>query len=442
MALKLYTALLIVILFGACKNIEDAKPTDRTSFVRFYGSGINHEGVMALPDTDGGYILVGNVKEGDFTNITIIKTDDRGNTIWKTVVPDGSANSVIIADDGYFVTGDRIIISDRPGVPLSEVFTTQGHVFKVDRSGNYLTNEEIIIKDTVDRPIDEPVIDYKGHASVIKNDSLYVLGSSKEPQLSLNEETYEQALIYAYSLNSLGSDVRPAWNQAYTALFRNFKNTNMLHLPETDYFIWANSVVLEEDGNSRKDAQIYVAGKNSSNTDKDLLEVSNRSFEASDMQPSSSFGYGVVGTYSQTDGSGSNIFFARYQQEGADKGELKQIKYFDGVTLTLEEANRDQSTSTDEGKAITGTSDGGFVMACTFTTTLQKGNGEKDILLIKVDAFGEFVWSELIGGSGDEIPASIRESENGSLLIAGTNNVSGLSSLLLIKTNSRGKLTN
>ncbi|MEQ9414045.1 MAG: hypothetical protein RIF39_09450, partial [Cyclobacteriaceae bacterium] len=76
------------------------------------------------------------------------------------------------------------------------------------------------------------------------------------------------------------------------------------------------------------------------------------------------------------------------------------------------------------------------------TSTPAVGNGAKDIVLIKVDAFGNLVWNKLMGGSGDEDVNSIRETNDGGLLISGTNTVNGLGTIFLIKTNGDGEIKN
>ncbi len=164
--------------------------------------------------------------------------------------------------------------------------------------------------------------------------------------------------------------------------------------------------------------------------------VDNHFYTGSDMQRSG-IGFGVVGTYASTDNTNSNIYFVRVDDYGTVQGEAK---YFDGINLALSDGN--VSESEDSGNAITGTQDGSFVIGGSMLSTPTKGNGGKDIVLIKVDAFGEFLWNRLIGGSGDEVVGSIRETSDGGLLVCGTNKVNGLSSIFIMKTDKNGELIN
>lgn len=444
---EILTFLLIVFFAFSCKNIDDANPTNRTSFVRFYGTGLNHEGIMAINDGQDGYILIGNVNKGETSDITVIKTDAIGNTLWEKIIADGTASSVLLGpDNNLYITGDRVIFNRNTG-NLSEVINTQAHIFRLDNETGDLVGNEIIIRDTTDSDLTDLTIDFKGYASTIKDDELFVLGSLKYPEASLAVDTYERGFIVAYNLNDLNNTAIPSdqfeaiWFQQYTSFQRDFKNINSLHKTIDNNFIWANTFVREDLDGQNKIANIYVVPPNSVNTDKDGLSDNARSFEVKDLQPGA-LGYGMIGTFSQLDGTGKNIFFARYLGTTTGAIDPASIKYFDGVNLDLTTDSRDLSISEDEGKAVVGTRDGGYVLACTFSSTISKGNGGKDILLIKIDGLGNTLWTKLYGGSGDEIPSSIRENEDGSLFVCGTINVNGLTSLILIKTDRNGNIDN
>jgi len=105
-----------------------------------------------------------------------------------------------------------------------------------------------------------------------------------------------------------------------------------------------------------------------------------------------------------------------------------------------ENAASEDGKSEDTGDALAATSDGGFILAGTITTTTLRGNGDKDILLIKVDAFGNVLWNKLLGGSFAETISTIVETEDKGFLICGTHGFSGLSQIMLIRTDSKGEL--
>ncbi|MFY7920384.1 MAG: hypothetical protein ACOVOF_13770 [Chryseotalea sp.] len=393
---------------------------------------------------NGGYILVGNLITGDQTDITVIRTDAIGNTLGQIRIKDGSAKSLVVGGDGkYYIVGDRILL-DRGNEDLVEIVNTQAHIFVVEENDivgkfdlqDFTPVEELVIRDTTDSNPNDLTVDFKGYSASVTQDSIYVLGSFKFPQSEANEI----AFIAAYKLDEISPTSEASWFKTYQAFDRNFVNTNKLHLVNNKNFIWGNTYRKEFNENATSEANIFVVPKNSINTDNDQIKFSDRSYIINDLEVSP-FGVGAVGTFSQPDGSNANVFFARYELYG-DVGEISRVSYFDGVSKNLSETDRENSSSQDEGKAITPTKDGGFVIACVFNSTLTIGNGGKDIMLIRLNAFGEYQWSEILGGNGDEEVESIIETEDGSLLLCGTVNVNGLSSLFLVKTNAAGKLNN
>jgi len=75
-------------------------------------------------------------------------------------------------------------------------------------------------------------------------------------------------------------------------------------------------------------------------------------------------------------------------------------------------------------KSIQQTADGGYIVAGS-TTSSQNGDvtgvnhGGLDFWIIKLDASGNKTWDKVLGGSGDEEPASIRQTTDGGYIISG-----------------------
>jgi hypothetical protein len=148
----------------------------------------------------------------------------------------------------------------------------------------------------------------------------------------------------------------------------------------------------------------------------------------------------VIGTYASPTGANGNMFFIRVNQQGniIEGSE----RYFDGERFLTDNTsvNAEVSSSDDTGDALTSTRDGGFILAGTVLTTPSLGKGGKDILLVKIDSQGNVQWTKVLGGSGNETVNSIRETSDGGLLICGSNDLSGLSSIFIMKTDMNGEL--
>ncbi len=91
----------------------------------------------------------------------------------------------------------------------------------------------------------------------------------------------------------------------------------------------------------------------------------------------------------------------------------------------------------DEASSIKETNDGGFIIA---GSTKSTGLGMYDLWLLRIDRFGGKVWDKTYGGSGDDMGDSIQEISEGGFIVAGTTGSSGNgdTDALLIKIDSNG----
>ncbi|MCU7552018.1 gliding motility-associated C-terminal domain-containing protein [Chitinophagaceae bacterium LB-8] len=80
-------------------------------------------------------------------------------------------------------------------------------------------------------------------------------------------------------------------------------------------------------------------------------------------------------------------------------------------------------TGIDEIQSIQQTSDGGYIM--TGYTTSSNGDvsgqhGAEDLWVVKIDGRGNLLWQKALGGTGADTGESIRQTEDGGYIVAGT----------------------
>lgn len=92
-------------------------------------------------------------------------------------------------------------------------------------------------------------------------------------------------------------------------------------------------------------------------------------------------------------------------------------------------------SANDVGKCVQQTSDGGYVIA---GTTNSFGGGLDDVYLIKFDSFGALLWTKTFGGSNNDRAYSIRQTNNGGLIIAGERDNPLSTDGYLIRTDANG----
>jgi hypothetical protein len=91
----------------------------------------------------------------------------------------------------------------------------------------------------------------------------------------------------------------------------------------------------------------------------------------------------------------------------------------------------------DEGHCVEQTPDGGFIIA---GNTLSYGAGDSDVYLLRIDAFGDTLWTRTYGGSSGDWGRCVRLTSDGGFVIAGHTSSygAGLSDMYLVKTDAAG----
>ncbi len=437
----LYLFIFCVSLLFSCKNLDNADPSPRSTFIKFYEGpySITASSIEKIPD---GFVILGNMlvtdkaNDSTYTETVIIKTDIKGNKVGEIHRFSGGTGKVIkpvlsggnVA--GYIVIGDSILIQPSAEQAANLLISSLRVLF---------LNEEF---KNVRKPFYKSgdntktyVEDFSGESVDVASDGkVYILGTLKEGVINQQTAPAKPFIV------SLTSGFAVDWIKQYNVIDRTTQNSKSIHY-NNGKIIWASSISLIQGDFNKSWVSIPIVDLNSVYPNYSLIgQNTEQLFLVKDIQPSKipNFGYGVVGTYSQTtDGEKGNIFFLRVDMNG--NIESGSDRYFDALTEGIV-TDANTSVIIDEGEAITATSDGGFLLAGSMTTNTAKGNGGKDVFLIKVNAFGDVVWSKTIGGAGDEQPCGVLETDEGDLIIAGTNALGGYSSVFMIKMDENGEL--
>ncbi|MTV49393.1 hypothetical protein GJ688_10425 [Heliobacillus mobilis] len=86
--------------------------------------------------------------------------------------------------------------------------------------------------------------------------------------------------------------------------------------------------------------------------------------------------------------------------------------------------------------------DGGFLLVGEAESEYLKGNGKKDIYVVKMNATGLETWEKYYGGYGDDIGTFVRATSDGGYIIGGSSrsNWNDNRNMLLVKISAEGKL--
>jgi len=138
------------------------------------------------------------------------------------------------------------------------------------------------------------------------------------------------------------------------------------------------------------------------------------------VQQTSDGGYIIAGTFSSTSAKMGQVYLVKTNANG-----VKQwAKTYGG-------------DGNDVGYSVQQTSDGGYIIAGLFSSTSAKGN---QVYLIKTNANGGKLWAKTYGGDGYDVGYSVRQTSDNGYIIAGTFSSTSAkgNQVYLIKTNANG----
>ncbi|MBD3286692.1 hypothetical protein GF359_08845 [candidate division WOR-3 bacterium] len=328
-----------------------------TSWEKSFGTGYLDIGNCVRQTADGGYVIVGyTFSFEEGGDVYLIKTDANGKVLWhKTYDGDGLGNFVEITNDGGFIIAGSTISSD-------DSDDRDCYLIRTDSRGDTLwtrTYEGFYINSVVHDP-DGGYIFSRGFGDTV-------------------------------SVMNIDEEGNTVWERTYPWIDRC---SNTLYRTADEGFIIA--------GLYYGDSSLVQLLKTNSQGDT-LWRRYYKAFYASHdaFCTASESGYFLAG-------EGNDGIWIMKMDEAGDSlwtrylGEKKRMPYMDCI-LSLRK-----------------TSDGGYILAggkdlvynCDVAT-------EGSLLLIKIDANGDTLWSREYGGEGGQVGNFVQETSDGGYIVVG-----------------------
>ncbi len=401
---KIFTVIALLSV-TSCLNENGLSPGTTSTFVRYYNGG-NNDTAQALEGTaDKGFIILATTRvqkaEADKlrSKIKLIKTDLNGNPIWQTLIPaitDTSKNYTasslqILPAGGYIITGEDI---QRDG--SSKVL-----VLKVDESGALQGNPASLGPPS------------SGKAIAINSVGNFLVLSST------GTDTMRLAEIDKTNLSTVN------WTKKYNAGSTTLDSK--LFVDETGKILWSG--VATKSGLTG--IRIVKTAPNAENTDFDLL-VSIPGFnEVGTDFCKFGYNYAITGSTNQkagstTAGSDTDILFKRIGS--------------DGTVLSSQSFPFQNDNQNDVGNSLSSTQDGGLILLASVNSAAISGRGDTDYYLIKINAFGDKVWTSSFGSKFKDDGVTVRQTSDGGFAVLGTTTQGALKIITLTKTDKDGKI--
>jgi len=389
------------------EETEDQTPKD--TWTKKYGGRGDDNLSDILQTDDGGLYLLGGAnveyepeRHGD---IYLILIDSNGEVIWeKTYGPDKFGQSITYTPDGnLFIAG--MLISGDTGIDL--------YLLKVDLEGNELWSK------TISGPMDEWVNTIEATA-----DGGYILvGNRVDPDELI---TYPGVAGYGgfedrsnIMLVKIDEEGEAVWTKVFESE-DNVMSVDGCQTPDGGYAVLAtklaypkmndNQVLLKVDENGDEVwSRIWEDGRTDG---RDMLLDSDGNLVILSM-------FSASGDPREGD---ADILIIKMNENGE---ELWTTKFGKPDMVEL-------------GTTIMETSDGGYAIVVDRTRDLYASGSE--MLLLKADANGQVIWSQVTGESQHFIIQGIVEHPAGGYLLAATSYRGSTADIVVIKTDADGNV--
>uniref|UniRef100_A0A7V4E3P4 T9SS type A sorting domain-containing protein n=1 Tax=candidate division WOR-3 bacterium TaxID=2052148 RepID=A0A7V4E3P4_UNCW3 len=359
----------------------------------FGGEGWD-EGWSVQQTSDGGYVIAGYTASGSGgdKDVFLLKTNDLGVLEWSRAI--GGSN----AEDGWSVQqtpdGGYIVVG------ATNSFGYGGYdiyLIKTNASGDTLWTK------TYGGPYDE-----HGHSVRRTADGGYVIGGSKyDPDNWWN--------MYLVKTDEFGN---VCWENVYGGCFDD-DGWSVRQTSDTGYILAGTT---HSSSAENGDFCLVKIGRGG-----DTLWTLKWSFSGFDE------GHSV-----QQTSDGGYVIAGRTKPFGANKFDIFVVKTFDDGNLMW--AKTFGGSYNEDGWAVKQTHDGGYIIA---GSTESFGSGGYNAYLIKLNGFGDTIWTRTYGLPYDEHAHSVQQTSDGGYILGGSMYFLGSGGwwdFYLIKTDADGNV--
>jgi hypothetical protein len=150
--------IIILSILNSCRE-ESFSPSQADSFIKFFGNYNKNEGFDIRSLNDGGYLLVGTTTTEDAgTNIILIRTDKYGNEVWESKqfggLYDDRAYSLAELSDGNFAIIGSTTVEGQNGTLISNMYliktNSRGDTLWTRKYGGYSNDIGFNLAETSD----------------------------------------------------------------------------------------------------------------------------------------------------------------------------------------------------------------------------------------------------------------------------------------------------
>ncbi len=424
----LFTAFVLMTCQG-CDTASSVEDPDIQYFIKYYGGDGNQSGVDMLALDDGTFLLLGNYEETAYTDIYLVRVDDKGDVLWERRIRGEEGTTIWDAkdldrsDDGNFV-----LLADFRSGPDAQ---SDIKLFKISPEGTPIDSVQF---GTVANDFAKTVTPLADGGFLVSGTTEFTttfnLVNDPDPDLG---DSYNVRLNGDFELLPSND-----WGPVINGFGSNFDaSVRAFQLPGLDQFYvfgYTNSAFTGQNPNERL-GLLYFEREGSGSVGRvhypgNVLNVNDTEINFVDTAPAEmGGGYVIVGTSKNNVGL-SNVFFARLRPSLTfSQGWQNDATYYN--LLPFQRNIRGVAAATSVygpfGYLILGNE--------------VRSTGATNIWLSRIDQNANIKWSTTLGSeTKDDFGAAVTQLPDGRIFVLGTMGLAdNQQKMALIKINSEGQ---
>lgn len=389
-----------MLFFFSCKKDESILLEPSDTFVKYYGNTYLNEAHEMINTNDGGFIMAGITENATSEkSMLVIKVGSNGNEEWTQNYSNSNnevAKHIVLGlDGGYLLASTQADILGNETIFLTKI----GETGITSWRKSYFVNDSTSIEKVI-----------------FTSDNEYLVLANTTKYNATNSNPSGKSDVLLMKMNVNGDFI---WSKQYGGSDDDFGYDLEEKLALDGYVVVGSSVSFAEPTQALTNAFVFQTNTVGTENGKITYGGTNNDI-AYEVEPVSD-GYLICGE-TQSNGSGDKDVYLF--KVGLNIFNLNFEKYFGGGGI-------------DIGNAITSTSNGNYLIGA---TTNSLGNGANDAYLIKVDGFGNEVFSQTYGSTDDEKINDVISLTDNKIIMLGSNNIGGNQMITLTKTKEDGTL--
>ena len=367
-----------VLIFNCALYFFLSADAPDTLWTRTYGGNEDDVGYSVLQTSDGGFIVAGYTKPygADWEDVYLIRTNAHGDTLWtRTYGGAGGDKGYSVRqtnDSGYIIVGSSCSF----GADDEDVY-----LIRSNSNGDTLWTKTY--GDTLSNNL--------GYSIQQTDDGGFIIAGATWPSPALSD-------VYVIRTDANGDTV---WTKTYGGLTSLSQDDGRSVLQVSDGgFIIAGSTIDEDSTGTYNFWYVYLI-RTDLNGDTVWTKTHGGDFIAigSSIHQTIDDGFIITGRADTSDVHDANVYLIYANSYG----DTIWTKTYGG-------------TGYDEGKSVLYTSNNGYIIV---GRTMSFGAGDFDVYIIRINMNGDTLWTKTIGGTEEDIGASIQQTSDNGYIIAG-----------------------